>query len=325
MRAAGAPYPPVRAPACPCARPTRPSTPPSSRPARSNALNTRLGQLGFELGEEQLNDVFKRFKQLADHKKVGGPGGLGRGLGGWEACRGWPAGSAARCQLAWAPNCPPTHPLSRTLTPPRPRQNITDEDVLALLSDEVHQPAVVWHLEDLQVVCGSMGMPTATVRMRGPDGISRVASGIGSGPVDAAYKVGGCWVQGGAHGAGRQAGGGAAAGLVAVAVRGMHRLLDEAPLLPAGLTCRLLAPLPSTLPSPASTRQAIDSLVRVQAELLDYSVNSVTGGWHGWGPAWLAGWLGHRPCYVDVWRPAGQRPRAAVLHVRAYCLLLRAA
>ena len=34
-----------------------------------------------------------------------------------------------------------------------------------------------------------MGMPTATVRMRGPDGISRVTSGIGSGPVDAAYKV----------------------------------------------------------------------------------------------------------------------------------------
>jgi hypothetical protein len=35
-----------------------------------------------------------------------------------------------------------------------------------------------------------MGMPTATVRMRGPDGISRIASGIGSGPVDSAYKVG---------------------------------------------------------------------------------------------------------------------------------------
>lgn len=34
-----------------------------------------------------------------------------------------------------------------------------------------------------------MGMPTATVRMRGPDGISRISSGIGSGPVDAAYKV----------------------------------------------------------------------------------------------------------------------------------------
>ncbi|KAI3429866.1 hypothetical protein D9Q98_010177 [Chlorella vulgaris] len=123
-----------------------------------NALNTRLGQLGFELSDEQLNDVFRRFKSLADNKK-----------------------------------------------------NITDEDVLALVNDEVHQPTVVWVLEDLQVVCGSMGMPTATIRIRGPDGITRVASSVGSGPVDAAYK-------------------------------------------------------------------AIDSLVRVQAELVDYSVNSVTEG-----------------------------------------------
>ena len=40
-----------------------------------------------------------------------------------------------------------------------------------------------------QVVCGSMGVPTATVRMRGPDGIARTATGMGTGPVDAAYKA----------------------------------------------------------------------------------------------------------------------------------------
>lgn len=34
--------------------------------------------------------------------------------------------------------------------PPLPMQNITDEDVLALVNDEVHQPEVVWVLEDLQ-------------------------------------------------------------------------------------------------------------------------------------------------------------------------------
>ena len=34
-----------------------------------------------------------------------------------------------------------------------------------------------------------MGLPTATVRMRGPDGISRTATGLGSGPVDAACKA----------------------------------------------------------------------------------------------------------------------------------------
>jgi len=69
----------------------------------------------------------------------------------------------------------------------------------------------VWSLRDLQVVCGTMGMPTATVKLRGPDGMARVASAVGSGPVDASYK-------------------------------------------------------------------AIDSLVRVDAALLDYSVSSVTAG-----------------------------------------------
>ena len=101
-----------------------------------NALGTRLRELGFELSEETLNDVFKRFKSLADRKK-----------------------------------------------------NITDEDVLALVSDEVFQPQTIWTLMDLQVVCGSVNMPTATVKMKGPDGILRVASAVGSGPVDSAYKA----------------------------------------------------------------------------------------------------------------------------------------
>ena len=34
-----------------------------------HALSTRLHDLGFDLAEEQLNDVFKRFKALADVKK----------------------------------------------------------------------------------------------------------------------------------------------------------------------------------------------------------------------------------------------------------------
>lgn len=56
-----------------------------------------------------------------------------------------------------------------------------------------------------------MGMPTATVKLCGPDGMMRICSAVGTGPVDAAYK-------------------------------------------------------------------AVDSLVRVNAELVDYSVNSVTAG-----------------------------------------------
>jgi 2-isopropylmalate synthase len=34
-----------------------------------------------------------------------------------------------------------------------------------------------------------MGLPTATVKMVGPDGITRAATGMGTGPVDAAYKA----------------------------------------------------------------------------------------------------------------------------------------
>lgn len=38
-------------------------------------------------------------------------------------------------------------------------------------------------------MCGSLGMPTASVKMQGPDGVIRTASGMGTGPVDASYKA----------------------------------------------------------------------------------------------------------------------------------------
>jgi 2-isopropylmalate synthase len=69
-----------------------------------NALTTRLTQLGFELSNQEVDDVFKRFKALADKKK-----------------------------------------------------GITDEDLLALVGDEVHQPAEIWKLIDLQVCEGGVG------------------------------------------------------------------------------------------------------------------------------------------------------------------------
>ena len=34
-----------------------------------------------------------------------------------------------------------------------------------------------------------MGLPTATVRLRGPDGEESIGIGMGTGPVDAAYKA----------------------------------------------------------------------------------------------------------------------------------------
>ena len=101
-----------------------------------NALRTRVTELGFDLDAPALDDLFKRFKELADKRK-----------------------------------------------------RLTDEDVLALLGDAAFQPVKAWDLTALQVVCGTMGLPTATVRMVGPDGIARTATGMGTGPVDAAYKA----------------------------------------------------------------------------------------------------------------------------------------
>eukprot|EP00951_Prasinocladus_malaysianus_P033307 scaffold329208_cov35-Prasinocladus_malaysianus.AAC.1 len=54
------------------------------------------------------------------------------------------------------------------------KKGITDDDLLALVNDdEVQQGFVMWQLRDLQVVCGTMGLPTATVRLRGPDGLEK--------------------------------------------------------------------------------------------------------------------------------------------------------
>lgn len=66
---------------------------------------------------------------------------------------------------------------------------ITDADLEALIADEFYQPLSVFSLDGLQVACGTMGMPTATVRLKGPDGKIRTEAAIGTGPVDATYKA----------------------------------------------------------------------------------------------------------------------------------------
>jgi 2-isopropylmalate synthase len=53
---------------------------------------------------------------------------------------------------------------------------VQDEDLLAILSDEVWQPVELWQLMELQVVSGTRGLPTATVKLRGPDGMPRVSA-----------------------------------------------------------------------------------------------------------------------------------------------------
>jgi 2-isopropylmalate synthase len=101
-----------------------------------HALKIRLASLGFNLEDADLDQVFERFKALADRKKL-----------------------------------------------------ITDADLEALVSDELYQPRELYMLDGLQVSCGTMGMPTATVRLRDPNGEMHVFAAVGTGPVDAAYKA----------------------------------------------------------------------------------------------------------------------------------------
>jgi 2-isopropylmalate synthase len=66
---------------------------------------------------------------------------------------------------------------------------ITDLDLEALIADEFYRPRDIFALDGLQVACGTMGLPTATIRLRGPDGKIHTHACIGTGPVDATYKA----------------------------------------------------------------------------------------------------------------------------------------
>eukprot|EP00250_Pteridium_aquilinum_P008042 c17621_g1_i1 orf=99-2006(+) len=69
------------------------------------------------------------------------------------------------------------------------KKKLLDEDLEALLMDKVCQARVIWSLQDIQVVCGSLGLPTATVKLVDADGVEYIACSVGTGPVDAALKA----------------------------------------------------------------------------------------------------------------------------------------
>jgi 2-isopropylmalate synthase len=101
-----------------------------------HALKARLEELGYKIEGDALNQVFARFKDLADAKKT-----------------------------------------------------VTDADLEALIADEFHGPEEIFSLVDIQVTCGTMGMPTATAKMRKANGEEAVYAAVGTGPVDACYKA----------------------------------------------------------------------------------------------------------------------------------------
>ncbi len=66
---------------------------------------------------------------------------------------------------------------------------ITDADLEAIVVDEFYRPRDIFGLDGLQVACGTMGLPTATIRLRGPDGKIHTHASVGTGPIDATYKA----------------------------------------------------------------------------------------------------------------------------------------
>jgi 2-isopropylmalate synthase len=69
------------------------------------------------------------------------------------------------------------------------KKMITDADLEALISDELYKPRELYMLDGLQVTCGTMGMPTATIRLRDYENGVHVHASVGTGPVDATYKA----------------------------------------------------------------------------------------------------------------------------------------
>ncbi|NOY98334.1 MAG: 2-isopropylmalate synthase [Chloroflexi bacterium] len=69
------------------------------------------------------------------------------------------------------------------------KKTITDADLEALIEDQMYQAHEIYRLDGLQVACGTIGLPTATVRLLGPDDDLLVQASIGTGPVDAVYKA----------------------------------------------------------------------------------------------------------------------------------------
>ncbi len=69
------------------------------------------------------------------------------------------------------------------------KKNITDADLEALAASEQARGPEHFALDAVQVTCGSSGLPTASVRLRGPDGQLVTSAAIGTGPVHAVFTA----------------------------------------------------------------------------------------------------------------------------------------
>ncbi len=76
----------------------------------------------------------------------------------------------------------------RFLTVADKKQEVFDEDLIAILHDEIHPVPETYQLDYMHIYSGTSAIPTATVRLR-VRGEVREGAAIGDGPVDAVYKA----------------------------------------------------------------------------------------------------------------------------------------
>lgn len=100
-----------------------------------NAFRSKLKELGYELGDNALEEAFKRFKDLADRKR-----------------------------------------------------DVFDDDIIALVDDEVANAAARYKFMSLEVHAGSKGPQSAELEME-IDGQLKKVKATGNGPVDATFNA----------------------------------------------------------------------------------------------------------------------------------------
>src|SRR5260370_11134461 len=100
-----------------------------------HAFKMKLKELGFELGDNAVNDAFRRFKDLADRKK-----------------------------------------------------DVYDEDIVALVDDEIVRGHDRVKFVSLQVIAGSKGPQSAELELD-IDGDRQLAKTTGNGPGDATFNA----------------------------------------------------------------------------------------------------------------------------------------
>ena len=68
------------------------------------------------------------------------------------------------------------------------KMEVFDEDLVAIIHDELHPVPEIFQLQYMHIYTGTSAIPTATVRLRVKDEV-RQGAAIGDGPVDAVYKA----------------------------------------------------------------------------------------------------------------------------------------